>query len=122
MSSKIQQIRGGQDDVYPVTKTAAVYDDAGNRLDNVLNDLTEGLSRVPKHKKIVGTTNESGIIFSGNSNLDGSEIILAAYCNWGDSIAIPGNGVENRGHWIQCRHYNDTLISNSGVEIDIWYI
>ena len=42
--AKIKQLADKGEDFFPITNTKAVYDDAGNRLDNTINTLTDNLT------------------------------------------------------------------------------
>lgn len=44
---KIKQLADKGEDFFPITNTKAVYDDAGNRLDNTINTLNENLTQTP---------------------------------------------------------------------------
>lgn len=76
---------------------------------------------VIKKKTITGTTNANGIIYSGNSNLDGSEIFLnAIVTSANDYKTVVGRGSAGE-QWLQVYNYDNTVIANTQVTIEIIY-
>ena len=72
-------------------------------------------------KTIVGTTNPNGIIYSGNSNLDGSEIFLnAVVTSANDYKTVVGRWATGE-QWLQIYNYDNTLIANTQVTIEAVY-
>lgn len=68
---KIKQLADKGEDFFPITNTKAVYDDAGNRLDNTINTLNENLTINGNYKFKVGQDGDGNVCYYG---ADGSLI------------------------------------------------
>lgn len=83
-----------------------------------LNQSLNGLSF--KTKTISGTTNANGMLYRGNSNLDGTErVIFAKTVESKDYKVAIGYG---QGIWLQVLNYNGTSLGNTQVSVEIIYV
>lgn len=72
-----------------------------------------------KYKTVAGITNVNGVLWSGNSNLDGTENIICAYPPSGTDYKVAiGKGT---GCWVQLLNYDGTRMGNVQINIDIYY-
>ena len=73
-----------------------------------------------KYKRVTGTTNVYGTLYSQNSNLVGNECIVFANCiSHSDYMYLVGYG--NYGTWIKVARYDYVDIANTTVTLEVLY-